>query len=90
MNISLNKTNIPSPYSEDLNSLNFSDGRLFETDIWQQYFKRLREEDPVHYQKDSPFGPFWSVTRYEDIYHSKCSLAWTHLAMTNNDLLFNL
>ncbi|WP_373090345.1 cytochrome P450 [Zhongshania sp.] len=67
MNISLNKTNIPSPYSEELNSLNFSDGRLFETDIWQQYFKRLREEDPVHYQKDSPFGPFWSVTRYEDI-----------------------
>jgi len=21
----------------------------------------------VHYQKNSPFGPFWSITRYEDI-----------------------
>ena len=22
---------------------------------------------PIHYQPDSPAGPFWSVTRYEDI-----------------------
>jgi cytochrome P450 len=28
---------------------------------------RLRDEDPVHFQNESPFGPFWSVTRYEDI-----------------------
>ena len=21
----------------------------------------------MHYQKDSPFGPFWSITRFEDI-----------------------
>jgi hypothetical protein len=67
MNISLNKTLMPDPYSNGLDSLNFSDGRLFESDIWESYFKRLREEDPVHYQADSPFGPFWSVTRYEDI-----------------------
>lgn len=40
--------------------------------MWRQgksaaYFKRIRDEDPVHYLKDSPFGPFWSVTRYDDI-----------------------
>ena len=31
------------------------------------YFERLREEAPVHYCKDSEFGPYWSVTRYADI-----------------------
>ncbi|WP_373080898.1 cytochrome P450 [Zhongshania sp.] len=67
MNISINKSLMADPYSVDLDSLNFSDGRLFETDIWQSYFKRLRDEDPVHYQAESPFGPFWSVTRYEEI-----------------------
>ncbi len=33
----------------------------------QSYFKRLRDEEPVHYLANSPFGPFWSITRYEDI-----------------------
>ena len=28
------------------------------------YFKRLHDGGPVHYQKSSPFGAFWSVTRY--------------------------
>ena len=31
------------------------------------YFDRLRKEAPVHYCKDSMFGPYWSVTKYNDI-----------------------
>src|SRR5690606_37409244 len=34
---------------------------------WRAYFKRLRDEAPVHHQKNSHFGPFWSITRYDDI-----------------------
>lgn len=30
-------------------------------------FARLRREAPVHYCRDSPFGPFWSVCLYDDI-----------------------
>ncbi len=30
-------------------------------------FKRLREEDPVHYTAESEFGPYWSVTKFNDI-----------------------
>ena len=30
-------------------------------------FRRMRKNDPVHYCPDSPFGPYWSVTRYQDI-----------------------
>ncbi|TNE58868.1 MAG: cytochrome P450, partial [Alphaproteobacteria bacterium] len=31
------------------------------------YFERLRREDPVHYCKDSAFGPYWSITKFKDI-----------------------
>jgi cytochrome P450 len=40
---------------------------LFRSDTHWPYFDRLRKEDPVHYCKDSMFGPYWSVTRYNDI-----------------------
>jgi cytochrome P450 len=30
-------------------------------------FERLRREDPVHFTADSEFGPYWSVTRWNDI-----------------------
>lgn len=30
-------------------------------------FARLRAEDAVHYTPESSYGPYWSVTRYEDI-----------------------
>ena len=31
------------------------------------HFERMRREDPVHYHDFSMYGPYWSVTRYEDI-----------------------
>ncbi len=40
---------------------------LFRTDTHWPYFDRLRKEEPVHYCKDSMFGPYWSVTKYNDI-----------------------
>jgi len=40
---------------------------LFTSENVLESFKRLREDDPVHYCADSQFGPYWSITRYEDI-----------------------
>jgi len=40
---------------------------LFISDTFWPYFDRLRREEPVHYCKDSMFGPYWSITRYHDI-----------------------
>ena len=40
---------------------------LFRSDTHWPYFDRLRQEEPVHYCKDSMFGPYWSITRYNDI-----------------------
>ena len=44
-----------------------SQPRLYREDSWGPHFARLRREDPVHYHPESPFGPYWSVTRYADI-----------------------
>ena len=41
--------------------------RLFQEDKLWDYFKRLREEDPVHLNETEIAGRFWSLTRYEDI-----------------------
>ena len=40
---------------------------LFQAGKELPWFARLRADDPVHYTEDSNFGPYWSVTRYEDI-----------------------
>ena len=58
---------LPDPLTTPLSQIDVSDARLYEQDAWRPYFERLRAEDPVHYQATSPFGPFWSVTRFEDI-----------------------
>jgi len=41
--------------------------RLYREDAWRPHFARLRQDDPVHRHADSPYGPYWSVTRYADI-----------------------
>lgn len=61
------ETPIPDVYTLAIENIDVSNPFLFKQNRWQSYFKRLRDEAPVHYQANSPFGPFWSVTRYEDI-----------------------
>ena len=52
----------------DLASIDVSDPQLYQNDSWRPLFAQLRREDPVHYCEASPFGPYWSVTRYDDIF----------------------
>ena len=45
---------------------------LVDVEIWRQNkmwdrFERLRKEDPVHYVRDSFLGPYWCITRHQDI-----------------------
>ncbi|MBC8188058.1 MAG: cytochrome P450 [Proteobacteria bacterium] len=49
---------------EDINPLN---AHLFRENRWQDYFERLRREDPVHFNELESAGRYWSVTKYEDI-----------------------
>jgi cytochrome P450 len=50
-----------------LDQIDVSHPELWRTDSHWPYFARLRREDPVHFCKDSLFGPYWSITRYNDI-----------------------
>ena len=58
---------LPDPSGVALEDIDVSDARLYLEDAWRPYFERLRNEDPVHYRAESPFGPFWSITRFKDI-----------------------
>ena len=56
------------PWTIPLEDIDMSQGYLFKAQKHHDYFKRLRQEDPVHYHDQHPIiGPFWSITRYEDI-----------------------
>ena len=67
MNQALKSPAIPDPYSIPLESIDMSDSSLYEAGAHWDYFARLRKEAPVHYCANSQFGPYWSVTKYEDI-----------------------
>jgi len=53
--------------SVPLDAIDVSDPQIYQDDTWYPYFARLRREDPVHYVRDSRYGPYWAVTKYKDI-----------------------
>ena len=57
------------PYTLPLDQLDPAHPSLFEHDKFWPYFERLRAEDPVHFCADSMSGPYWSITKYQDIMH---------------------
>ncbi|MDN4516746.1 cytochrome P450 [Mycolicibacterium austroafricanum] len=58
---------IPPAAELELTDIDLSDPFLYRQGRWKSYYERLRNEAPVHYQSNSAFGPFWSVTRHADI-----------------------
>jgi cytochrome P450 len=54
-------------YSLPIDKINVADPVLFQNDAMWPYFERLRREDPVHFCAEHEFGPYWSVTKYNDI-----------------------
>ena len=47
--------------------LDMSDPIFFKQDTWGPSFALLRRERPVHYCSSSPYGPYWSITRFQDV-----------------------
>ena len=50
-----------------LDGIDVSDPKIYAEDSWRPLFARLRREDPVNYCSRSQYGPYWSITRYQDI-----------------------
>ena len=59
--------NTQDPYAIPLEQIDVSDPYLFQQDVHWGFFERLRKEAPVHYCPESKFGPYWSVTKFNDI-----------------------
>jgi len=56
-------------YAMPLEDINVAQPELFQTNTFWPYFERLRKEAPVHYCREHEHGPYWSVTKYNDIMH---------------------
>jgi cytochrome P450 len=54
-------------YSIPLEAIDVSDPQLYQDDTYHPYFERLRREAPVHWCRESRYGPYWSVCKYKDI-----------------------
>ena len=58
---------VSDPYSIPIEELDVSNPELFRTNTMWPYFERLRREAPVHYCPEAEDGPYWSITKYNDI-----------------------
>ncbi|MCA0158405.1 cytochrome P450/oxidoreductase [Tsukamurella sp. M9C] len=58
---------IPDVDAVSLTEIDMSNPFMWRQGQWRPYFERLRNEAPVHFRASSEFGPYWSVTRYDDI-----------------------
>ncbi len=69
MDAAMKETLAPAPdaNTQALEDLDPTLQYRFMTDTQDAIFARLRKEAPVHYLKQSQYGPLWNVTRYKDI-----------------------
>ncbi|MEY2943123.1 MAG: hypothetical protein RLY97_1137 [Pseudomonadota bacterium] len=58
---------LAAPTVADLDLLDVSRADLWARDAWRPQFAQLRAENPVSFCPESFFGPYWSITRYDDI-----------------------
>jgi cytochrome P450 len=54
-------------YATPLERIDVGDPGLFRANAHLPYFERLRREDPIHFVDGARYGPYWSITRYQDI-----------------------
>jgi cytochrome P450 len=55
------------PYAMPLADIDLSHPGIWQANEYLPFLERLRNEDPVHYCKQSAVGPYWSVLKYKDI-----------------------
>jgi cytochrome P450 len=61
-------TQLADPAIEDvIDPLDVSRPELYRDHLWQEPFRRLRAEAPVHKTVGSKFGDYWSVSTYKPI-----------------------
>ena len=69
-----------------LERFDVADRELYATDTVLPYFERLRREAPIHHCNESEDGPYWSVTRFDDIKNIESD--WQHFSSEPSIVLF--
>src|SRR5262245_11412234 len=54
-------------YALPLHEINPAQPALFQQDAHWPLFERRRRENPVHDTAESEYGPYWSITKFNDI-----------------------
>jgi cytochrome P450 len=54
-------------FSMPIDEINPAQPDLFRQNVIWPYFERLRRDDPVHFSPVHEFGPYWSITKQQDI-----------------------
>ena len=70
------------PWSVPLAELDPAHPALFKANTALPWFERLRAESPVHWCEESQFGPYWSLTRYDDVKYVD-----THHGLFSSDIM---
>lgn len=78
---------VPPASELSLDELHLTDPEIWRQGKFWDRFERLRNEDPLHWTPDSFVGPFWSVSRYDDVMaidtdHKRFSSSWEHGGIT--------
>ena len=55
------------PYAMPLEDIDLSHPGIWQANQHLPFLKRLRDEAPVHFCRNSAVGPYWSVMKYQDI-----------------------
>ena len=76
--------------SMPLDAIDPANPDYFVDDTVGHYFARLRRDAPVHHAVSPIFGPYWSVTKYQDIMavdtnHAAFSSDWSRGGITLTD-----
>jgi cytochrome P450 len=55
------------PWTIPLEDIDLAHPGIWQANEYLPFLARLRRDEPVHYCAHSAVGPYWSVTRYQDI-----------------------
>jgi cytochrome P450 len=61
------KTARAEAYAMPIEEIELAAPERFRDNTMWPFFERIRKEDPVHHSVHEEFGPYWSVTKYNDI-----------------------
>ena len=54
-------------YAMPLDQIELANAERFRDNTMWPFFERIRKEDPVHHSVHPEHGPYWSITKYNDI-----------------------